>query len=196
MYSQGRLDWSEIDKNGPYSLHLSFTFVCRNTTGQIDWLAAIRKWCSMTTRIMVINNSDNILAMFQKILEAEDCEVFLQLFLNSDLRDVRRIKPNLIILDYYVGREGVGWEFLQLLKMEDSTAKVPVLLCTTAIKLVEEIGAYLATKHVTFLRKPFESRDLVNAVQSSLGDSVRSPATNLPEANGSVKKKVKSSQTK
>src|SRR6185503_108863 len=102
----------------------------------------------MTTRIMVINNSDNILAMFRKILEAEGYEVFLQLFLNSDLRDVRRIKPDLIILDYYVGREGVGWEFLQLLKMDDSTSDIPVLLCTTAIKLVQEIGAYLATKQV------------------------------------------------
>ena len=145
----------------------------------------------MTTRIMVINNSDNILALYRKILEAEGHEVSTQLFLNSKLRDVGKIKPDLIILDYYVGREGVGWEFLQLLKMEDATAKVPVLLCTTAIKLVQEIGAYLATKHVTFLRKPFESRDLVNTVQSILGDSVSPPATTLPETNGSVKKMAK-----
>jgi len=122
----------------------------------------------MTTRIMVINNSDNILAMFRKILEVEDCEVFLQLFLNSDLRDVRRIQPDLIILDYYVGREGVGWEFLQLLKMEDTTAAVPVLVCTTAVKLVHEIAGYLATKRVSILRKPFESSDLVTAVQYAL----------------------------
>ena len=122
----------------------------------------------MATRILVINNSDDILAMFKKILETDDCEVFLQVFLNSDLRDVRRIKPDLIILDYYVGREGVGWEFLQLLKMEDETAAIPVLLCTTAVKLVQEIAAYLATKRVSVLRKPFESRDLVSAAQSAL----------------------------
>ena len=117
---------------------------------------------------MVINNSDNILAMFRKILEVGDSEVFLQLFLNSDLRDVRRIQPDLIILDYYVGREGVGWEFLQLLKMEDTTAAVPVLVCTTAVKLVQEIAGYLATKRVSVLRKPFESADLVKAVQYAL----------------------------
>lgn len=117
---------------------------------------------------MVINNSDNILAMFRKILEAEDCEVFTQLFLNSDLRDVRRIQPDLIVLDYYVGREGVGWEFLQLLKMEDATATVPVLVCTTAVRLVQEIASYLATKRVSVLRKPFESRDLVDAVQDAM----------------------------
>jgi len=117
---------------------------------------------------MVINNSDDILALFQKILKTSDCEVFLQLFLNSDLREVRKIKPDLIILDYYVGREGVGWEFLQLLKMEDSTANIPVLVCTTAVKLAHEIAGYLATKHVTILHKPFESRDLIGAVQAIL----------------------------
>src|ERR1043165_5866748 len=95
---------------------------------------------------MVINNSDDILALFQKILATNDCEVFLQLFLNSDLREVRKIKPDLIILDYYVGREGVGWEFLQLLKMEDTTAGVPVLICTTAVKLVHGIASYLADR--------------------------------------------------
>src|SRR5450432_3293244 len=117
---------------------------------------------------MVINNSDDILALFQKILASNDCEVFLQFFLNSDLRAVRRIKPDLIILDYYVGREGVGWEFLQLLKMEDTTASIPVLICTTAMKLAQEIAPYLATKQVTILRKPFESRDLVNAAHAIL----------------------------
>lgn len=122
----------------------------------------------MTTRIMVINNSDNILALFQKILAADDCQVFTQLFLNSDLREVRQIRPDLIILDYYVGREGVGWEFLQLLKMEDTTAAIPVLICTTAIKLAHDIASYLAAKRVTILRKPFESRDLVSAVQAAL----------------------------
>ena len=135
----------------------------------------------MATRIMVINNSDDILALFQKILATDDCQVFLQLFLNSDLHEVRRIKPDLIILDYYVGREGVGWEFLQLLKMEESTAAIPVLICTTAIKLVHDIGGYLATKRVTFLRKPFESRDLVNAVQACLQEhTVRPTMTSLP----------------
>ena len=130
----------------------------------------------MPTRIMVINNSDDILALFQKILATNDCEVFLQLFLNSDLREVRKIKPDLIILDYYVGREGVGWEFLQLLKMEDTTAAIPVLICTTAVKLAHEIAPYLATKQVAILRKPFESRDLVNAVHSAMqkdGDNLQ-----------------------
>lgn len=120
----------------------------------------------MATRILVINNSENILALFQKILTSDDCQVFTQFFLNSDLTDVARIKPDLIVLDYYVGREGVGWEFLQLLKMDEVTSKIPVLICTTAVKLAHDIAGYLATKHVWILRKPFERRDLVSTVDT------------------------------
>src|SRR6185369_3198122 len=122
------------------------------------------------TRVMVINNADDILALFQKILATDDCQVFTQLFLNSDLRDMRKIRPDLIILDFYVDREGIGWEFLQLLKMEDATAEIPVLICTTAVRLVNEIAPYLATKQVSVLRKPFGSHDLINAVQAALAD--------------------------
>ena len=130
---------------------------------------------------MVINNSDDILALFQKILTTDDCQVFVQKFLNADLREVRQVQPNLIILDYYVGREGVGWEFLQLLKMEDTTCAIPVIICTTAMKLAQEIGGYLASKRVTILRKPFESRDLVGMVQSIMledSDGLRVSGTN------------------
>ena len=120
------------------------------------------------TRIMVINNSDSILELFRKILSNDEQEVFLHMFADSDLRSVKRIEPDLIILDYFVGREGVGWSFLQLLRMEDATSQIPVLICTTAVRLAQEIGGYLATKSVTVLRKPFESRDLVRAVQIAL----------------------------
>lgn len=144
----------------------------------------------MKTKILVINNSDDILALFQKILTSDSCEVFVQVFLNSDLREVRKIQPDLIILDYYVGREGVGWEFLQMLRMEDSTANVPVMICTTAVVLANEIAGYLATKHITILRKPFDSHALTSAVKYALDDTNlnSSKATNLPGANTSGKK--------
>jgi DNA-binding response OmpR family regulator len=131
----------------------------------------------VASRILVINNSEDILALFQKILTTDDNQVFTQFFLNSDLTDVARIKPDLIILDYYVGREGVGWEFLQLLKMDATTAKVPVLICTTAVKLAHDIAGYLATKQVSILRKPFEGRDLVTAVNAVLHEHLDPPSS-------------------
>lgn len=134
----------------------------------------------VATRILVINNSDDILALFQKILATDDCQVFTQFFLNSDLTEVSKIQPDLIILDYYVGREGVGWEFLQLLKMDEATARLPVLICTTAVKLAHNIAGYLATKQITILRKPFERRDLISAVNDILHRNSDAAAQSAP----------------
>ena len=81
-----------------------------------------------------------------------------------------------------------------MLKMEDTTAEIPVLICTTAIKLAQEIGSYLATKQVTMLRKPFQSRDLVNAVQSALqNDAVGIPLSESSGSDGSQPKQKKHS---
>lgn len=142
--------------------------------------ALLKTGALVATRILVINNSDDILALFHKILATGDREVFTQFFLNSDLSEVNRIEPDLIILDYYVGREGVGWEFLQLLKMNESTASLPVLICTTDVKLAHEIAGYLATKRVSILRKPFERRDLVDAVATVMRGSPALSARSKP----------------
>jgi CheY-like chemotaxis protein len=86
-----------------------------------------------------------------------------------------------------VGREGVGWEFLQLLKMDEATSKLPVLICTTAVKLAHEIAGYLATKQVWILRKPFERRDLVSAVDMiMLGNMDGSAKSTLLSNDGRV----------
>ena len=109
---------------------------------------------------------------------------------DADLREGEVVRPvEAAALGMRVGREGVGWEFLQMLKMEDATSTIPVLICTTAVRLAQDIGGYLATKRVAILRKPFESRDLVEAVKSALlnGESTTSAmtkATNLSKARG------------
>ncbi len=55
-----------------------------------------------------------------------------------------------------------------MLKMDDTTGEIPVLICTTAVKLAFNIAGYLETKQVSILRKPFSSRDLIRAVHAAL----------------------------
>jgi CheY-like chemotaxis protein len=52
--------------------------------------------------------------------------------------------------------------------MDDETASIPVLLCTTTVKLVHEIADYLVSVRVTVLRKPFTSKELERSVQKVL----------------------------
>jgi CheY-like chemotaxis protein len=57
---------------------------------------------------------------------------------------------------------------LQKLRMKRSTANIPVVICTTAFRLAEDIQAYLAEHSIQVVKKPFNIEDLVSAVKRAL----------------------------
>ena len=122
----------------------------------------------MTTRIMVINDTQEILEMFRAILEEEGYEVILYSFAILDMDEYERVKPDLIILDLVFGGEKSGWQMLQKLKMNRSTATIPVIVCTAATNAIREMEGYLLSKGVGVILKPFDIDDLVAAVKLAL----------------------------
>jgi CheY-like chemotaxis protein len=122
----------------------------------------------MTLHVMVFNDSKEILELFHEILTDEGYEVTLDSFGIDDLREVERIKPDLLILDHVVGRERSGWQLLQKLKMRRSTAHIPIVVCTTAIKLAKDMEGYLTSKGVSVVLKPFDIDDLLSAIKKAL----------------------------
>jgi DNA-binding response OmpR family regulator len=125
---------------------------------------------NVPTRIMVFNDTKEILELFEMILCDEGYEVSLFSYTVDEIRLIQEQKPDLLILDYTVGRERNGWQLLQKIKMVRATASIPVLICTTSYKLAEEIEGYLAAKKVTIVRKPFDVDELVYAVKDALGE--------------------------
>ncbi len=130
----------------------------------------------MPSRIMVINDTQEILELFQDLLTDEGYEVVLYSYGIKDLDDVERVKPDLIILDHIIGGEAVGWQMLQKLKMKRSTAKIPIIVCTAAVNAVSEMEGYLKAKNIGVVLKPFDIDDLLIAVrralETGLGDAL------------------------
>ena len=122
----------------------------------------------MATRIMVINDTQEILDMFRAVLEDEGYEVILYSFAILDMTEYERVKPDLVILDLVFGSEKSGWQMLQKLKMNRSTATIPIILCTAATNAVREMEGYLLSKGVGVLLKPFDIDDLAAAVKLAL----------------------------
>ena len=119
----------------------------------------------MATRIMVVNDTQEILELFEDVLSAEGYEVVLYSYAIMDMAEVERAKPDLIILDYIFGTEKTGWQMLQKLKMRRATADIPVIVCTAATREVREIEGYLQAKGVGLVPKPFDIDDLLAAVK-------------------------------
>ena len=122
----------------------------------------------MATRIMVINDTQEILELFRLILEPEGYEVALYSYAIRDMAEVERIKPDLIIVDFFFGVEREGWQMVQKLKMNRRTAIVPIVVCTAADQAVRDIEGYLQAKNIALVPKPFDIDDLLIAVKQAL----------------------------
>ena len=95
--------------------------------------------------IMVINDTVAILDLLRSLLEEEGYQVTTDGFSVEGGELLQRVKaaaPDLIVLDLIIQQEGRGWQFLQLLKMDRTTQTIPVVVCTAAAKLVEELQVH------------------------------------------------------
>lgn len=123
----------------------------------------------MTARILVVNDTQEILELFRMFLEEEEgYEVVLAGTPMQQIKDVEQINPNLIILDLVFGDEKTGWQMLQMLKMQPSTATLPIIVCTAALDQVREQEGYLVSQGVRVLYKPFDLDHLRTHVQQLL----------------------------
>lgn len=131
-------------------------------------------------RILVVNDTQEILELFREILSDEGHEVILDTYAIHDLDAVERAKPELIILDYIFGAEKLGWQFLQKLKMKRATAAIPVLICTGAVQQAHDMEAFLKSKNVQVLLKPFEVDDLLRAGERTARPELTSGGISKP----------------
>ncbi len=122
----------------------------------------------MATRILVINDTQEILDLFEELLSEEGYEVVVYSQAIEDMTEIERIRPDLIIVDYIFGGETSGWQMVQKLRMRRATAKIPLIICTAAIREVREIEGFLRMKGIGLVAKPFDIEDLLEAVRTAL----------------------------
>jgi len=119
-------------------------------------------------RILVVNDTQEILELFRMLLEGEGHDVILSGIPVQQVSDVEKIHPDLIILDFVFSDEKSGWQMLQMLKMQRSTATIPVIVCTAALEAVREQEGYLVSQGVHVVYKPFDIENLLVNVKQML----------------------------
>jgi CheY-like chemotaxis protein len=121
-------------------------------------------------RIVVINDTKEILELFRDVLEGEmGHDVILMSYAPDELSRIVDAKPDLVIVDFVMGdRELEGWQLLQKMRMHRETAAIPIVACTAAVKQVRESEAYLLEQGIEVVLKPFTIDQLESAVERSL----------------------------
>jgi CheY-like chemotaxis protein len=120
-------------------------------------------------RILVINDTQEILELFKLILEEEGGhEVILDSYRPQMMEVIKECDPDLIISDHVFGEEKIGWQLVQRLKMDRKTATIPMIVCSGAVHELKEMEGHLMAKGIGVLYKPFDVDELLELVNSKL----------------------------
>jgi CheY-like chemotaxis protein len=116
-------------------------------------------------RILIVNDTQEILELFNDILEEMGFEVVLMSFAPRELEQIRAARADIIVLDFiFGGRELAGWQLLQKIRMDRDLEQTPVIVCSAAVREVMEQQGYLTEQGVLVVLKPFTVTQLEEAV--------------------------------
>ena len=128
-------------------------------------------------RVLVVNDTQEILELFDDILSGLGLEVVLMTYAPRELDRVREVNADLVILDLIFGeREVLGWQLLQKIRMDRSLETLPVVVCSAALDRINELQGYLTEQNVVVIVKPFNVAQLEEAVLRALRADVRDRA--------------------
>jgi CheY-like chemotaxis protein len=118
--------------------------------------------------ILSIDHTPEILSLLRDLLEDEGFRVTAWNRGDKRLAEIVALAPDLVTLDYTWSTVDDDWSFLRMLKGDRRTARIPVILCTGAVREVEALRPHLQTMGVAVVFKPFDIDQVIQAVRNAL----------------------------
>src|SRR5690242_2445788 len=78
--------------------------------------------------ILIIDASLTLLNIYHDILEDQGYEVELSNYTFEGIQTIERLQPDLIIMDLEREGQKEEWTLLKMLKMNESTANIPIII--------------------------------------------------------------------
>ncbi len=130
----------------------------------------------MPIRVMVINDDQDILALYEELLKEEGYDVVTSKLAFEHPAAVEMLRPDLVMLDLKFGTRIEGWKMMQKLRLYRPTAKIPLILCTAAVREAREQEEHLRSEGIGIVYKPFAIDHLLLAVRQILATAEASRA--------------------
>jgi DNA-binding response OmpR family regulator len=119
-------------------------------------------------KILVIDDEPAIHKLLKVILEDEGFEIVGAEGHNIAAQPIIGGKPDLIILDIMMP-EVNGFDILKMLKEDEDTQKIPVLVLTVR-NLKADVDKAMSLGANCYMTKPFEPTELINNVKTLLSN--------------------------
>lgn len=133
-------------------------------------------------KILVIDDSKVIRMRVREMLPAGNFEVLEAKDGVEGLNLIRQERPNLIMLDFLLPKMS-GWEVFQHIQTNNELQAIPLVLMSGR---KEEVTEKLTEpfEYFAFVEKPFEKKQLVDAIKEAMGKAKNRPVTAPPAATG------------
>lgn len=125
-------------------------------------------------KILVIDDSKVIRMRVKEMLPPGNFEIVEATDGEEGLKLIRQARPNLIMLDFLLPKVS-GWEVYQQIQRNDDLRKIPlVLMSGRKEEVTEKIPEPF--KYFAFIEKPFEKKQLIEAIKFAMTQAGKAPA--------------------
>jgi CheY-like chemotaxis protein len=119
--------------------------------------------------IAVVNDDTVFLQLMEDLLSGEGYHTTLLKVSTEAFESIKELQPSLIVLDIWIQKADNGWEVLNLIRLDPTTANIPVIVSSTDIRDLEAKAQLLRSLNCEILPKPFNLQTLLDKVNEAIG---------------------------
>jgi DNA-binding response OmpR family regulator len=125
-------------------------------------------------KILVVDDEEDVVEVLKLVLGKNGYEVLAATSGMDGLARAQSALPDLILLDIMMHRMD-GWEVLKLLKLDERTSAIPVVILSARVEPKDKIRG-LQEGAVDYVTKPFAVREILAKLAAALGGPAEGPA--------------------
>jgi DNA-binding response OmpR family regulator len=122
-------------------------------------------------KVVCIEDEPEMIDLVKLILGRKGFELTGAMGGREGLEAVRRVKPDLVLLDLMMP-DMDGWEVYQQMKADAEMQKIPVIVVTAKAQSIDKVLGLHIAKVDDYVTKPFGPQELLQSVEKVLGIKV------------------------
>ncbi len=122
----------------------------------------------MPPLIAVANDDTDFLALMGELLRDEGYRVSIHRVAKNAYDELKAALPDLVVLDIHMETPEAGWTLLELLTLEPTLSRIPVVVCSADVVALRAKTENLRAHGCDILEKPFDLDDLLEKVRLGL----------------------------
>jgi DNA-binding response OmpR family regulator len=122
----------------------------------------------MTKKILLIEDEEIMVDILQKKLIMEGYEVEVARDGEEGLKMIRKLMPNLVLLDIIMPKKG-GFEVMEEMQKDKTLAKIPVIVISNSGQPVEIDRAQRLGARDWLIKTEFDPQEVLEKVKKQIG---------------------------